>query len=166
MNRKRLVVVLEEKISIYDLQTMSLVHTIDTIPNPNAVCALAPTPERSYLVFPTNDANGELTIFDTVTLQTICAIQAHKAAVSCVAFNFDGTLLATASDKGTIIRVFSVPEAEALHHFRRGTYPANIFGISFNLQSNLLAVSSDSDTVHIFKLKKRKHSKYGLIDLF
>lgn len=35
MNRKRLVVVLEEKISIYDLHTMTIVHTIETIPNPN-----------------------------------------------------------------------------------------------------------------------------------
>jgi len=125
-----------------------------------AVCALSPDPERSYLAYPTNHHNGELAIFDTIGLQQVCMIQAHKSPISLVSFNSDATLLATASEKGTIIRVFNVPESECLHHFRRGTYPATIYGMNFGSQSTLLAVSSDSDTIHIFKLKKRKHSKY------
>jgi hypothetical protein len=35
MNRKRLVVVLETEIYIYDISTMKLLHTIETGPNPN-----------------------------------------------------------------------------------------------------------------------------------
>lgn len=35
MNRKRLVVILEGKLHIYDLSTMKIIHTIDTPPNPN-----------------------------------------------------------------------------------------------------------------------------------
>ncbi len=159
MNRKWLVAVLEDKISIYDLATMSIVHTIETVSNPNAVCALSADPEKSLLAYPTNQENGELTVFNTISLQPVCAIQAHKSPISAASFSFNGSLLATSSDKGTIIRVFSVPDAECLHHFRRGTYPATIYGMNFNLQSNLLAVSSDSDTIHIFKLMKRKHSK-------
>lgn len=34
MNRKRLIVVLETQIYIYDISNMKLLHTIDTIPNP------------------------------------------------------------------------------------------------------------------------------------
>lgn len=34
MNRRRLIVVLEEQIFIYDISNMKLLHTIDTIPNP------------------------------------------------------------------------------------------------------------------------------------
>ena len=33
LNRKRLVVVLEEKIHIYDISNMKTLHTIDTVPN-------------------------------------------------------------------------------------------------------------------------------------
>jgi autophagy-related protein 18 len=33
MNRKRLVVVLDTKLHIYDLSTMKIVHTIETAPN-------------------------------------------------------------------------------------------------------------------------------------
>lgn len=120
MNRKRLVVLLEERIHIYDIQTMNIVHTIETIPNPNgitltistksrfnfisgllAVCAYSSDSDRPYLAYPTNHHNGELAIFDTVSLQAVCAIQAHKSPISAVVFNFDGTLLATASDKAT-----------------------------------------------------------------
>lgn len=35
MNRKRLIVVLENEIYIYDISTMKLLHTIETGPNPN-----------------------------------------------------------------------------------------------------------------------------------
>lgn len=37
INRKRMVVVLEERIHIYDVQNMGVVHTIETIPNPNGI---------------------------------------------------------------------------------------------------------------------------------
>jgi autophagy-related protein 18 len=35
MNRKRLIVLIEEHIYIYDISNMKLLHTIDTIPNVN-----------------------------------------------------------------------------------------------------------------------------------
>lgn len=35
LNRKRLVIVLEDQIYVYDIQTMKLLYTIETSPNPN-----------------------------------------------------------------------------------------------------------------------------------
>ena len=61
-------------------------------------------------------------------------------------------MLATASETGTIIRVFSVPKGQKLYQFRRGTLTSTIYSMSFNLGSTLLCVSSNSDTVHIFRL--------------
>jgi autophagy-related protein 18 len=91
-------------------------------------------------------------LFDAVSLSVTNIIQAHKSPVAFVALNSTGTLLATASDKGTVIRVFSLPNGDKVHEFRRGSYPAKIFSISFNAASTLLCVSSDTETVHIFKL--------------
>lgn len=79
-------------------------------------------------------------------------IEAHNSPLSCIALNNDGTLLATASEKGTIIRVFSIPDAQKLYQFRRGSIPARIYSMSFNLTSTLLSVSSATETVHIFRL--------------
>lgn len=170
MNRKRLVVVLENEIYIYDISTMKLLHTIETGPNPNAVCALSSSSEHSYLVYPSPPPSpstsvsssvppappapttGDVLIYDTLNLRAVNVIQAHKTPIACLALNSTGTMLATASDKGTVVRVFSVPDAKKLWQFRRGTSSANIFSMNFNLASTLLAVSSDSATIHVYRL--------------
>ncbi|KUJ23105.1 autophagy-related protein 18 [Mollisia scopiformis] len=174
LNRKRLAVVLEEEIYLYDISNMSLLHTIQTSPNPNAICALAPSSENCYLAYPLPKAredsgdkrpahapppsplvpptSGDVLIFDTIKLEALNVVEAHRAPLSCIALNNDGTLLATASETGTIIRVFSLPKGTKLYQFRRGTYPSTIYSMSFNLSSTLLCVSSTTDTVHIFRL--------------
>ena len=91
-------------------------------------------------------------LFDTITLSALNVIQAHKTPIACLALNSTGTMLATASDKGTVVRVFSVPDAKKLWQFRRGSSSARIWSINFNLSSTLLSVSSDSSTIHIYKL--------------
>ena len=45
-----------------------------------------------------------------------------------------------------------MPSGQKLFQFRRGTYPIRIFSISFDISNSFLAVSSESDTIHIFKL--------------
>ncbi len=174
LNRKRLAVVLEEEIYLYDISNMSLLYTIATSPNPSAICALSPSSENCYIAYPLpkprEDAadkrpahapplstyvpptSGEVLIFDTISLKAVNVVEAHRSPLCCIALNSEGTLLATASETGTIIRVFSVPKGQKLFQFRRGTYPSTIYSMSFNLSSTLLCVSSTSDTVHIFRL--------------
>jgi autophagy-related protein 18 len=100
---------------------------------------------------------GDVRIYDAQTGQALNTIQAHKSAIGYLALNASGTLLATASEKGTIIRIFEVPGGsgnQPLFEFRRGTMPARIYHMSFNATSTLLCVSSASETVHVFKLVK------------
>lgn len=79
-------------------------------------------------------------------------IQAHKSPIAAMAINSQGTMLATASDKGTVIRVFSVPDAKKLGEYRRGSKSARVFSMNFNAVGSLLAVSSDTETVHVYNL--------------
>lgn len=99
---------------------------------------------------------GDVLLFSTRSLTVANVIQAHKSPISFLSINSTGTMLATASEKGTVIRVWSIPGAEKLYQFRRGTREAKIYSINFNLVSTLLAVSSAHDTVHIFKLGPQK----------
>ncbi|KAI1780583.1 WD40 repeat-like protein [Hypoxylon cercidicola] len=176
LNRKRLAVVLEDEIYLYDISNMSLLTNIATSPNPGAVCALSPSSEHCYLAYPLpkprDDAqdkrpshappaslyapvtSGDVLIYDTLTQKAVNVIEAHRSPLSCIALNNEGNLLATASETGTIIRVFSVPRGQKLFQFRRGTYPSTIYSMSFNMASSLLCVSSTSDTVHIFRLQQ------------
>ncbi|KAG6877098.1 hypothetical protein C0993_010298 [Termitomyces sp. T159_Od127] len=104
--------------------------------------------QHRYLVFST----GDVFLFYTRSLTVANVVRAHKSPIALLSLNPAGTLLATASDKGTVIRVWSVPAAEKLYQFRRGTREARIYSLSFNAVSTLLAVSSAHETVHIFKL--------------
>ena len=138
----------------------------------SAVCALSSDSEHSYLAYPSPSptststplssstvpgpppppTTGDVLLFDTLTLSALNVIQAHKSPIACLALNSTGTMLATASDKGTVVRVFSVPDAKKLWQFRRGSSSARIWSINFNLTSTLVTVSSDSSTIHIYRL--------------
>lgn len=68
--------------------------------------------------------------------------------------NYDGSLLATSSEKGTLIRIYRTDTGEFLHEVRRGSDKAEIYSVCFNSSSKLLACSSDKGTIHIFSLEK------------
>ncbi|KKK23222.1 hypothetical protein AOCH_004800 [Aspergillus ochraceoroseus] len=181
LNRKRLVIVLEDQIYLYDIQTMKLLYTIETSPNPNAICGLSPSSDNCYLAYPlpqkaapssfnppahappgtthVSPTSGEVLIFDTLKLEAINVIEAHRSPLACITLNSDGTLIATASDKGTIVRVFSVPDGQKLYQFRRGSIPSRIYSMSFNTTSTLLCVSSSTETIHLFKLTHPSQSR-------
>jgi autophagy-related protein 18 len=171
MNRKRLVVVLEEIVFIYDISNMKLLQQQSTPANSAGICALSSNSERNYLALPhqQNTAtsiqpahapksvakeamSGEVLLYDLIKMEEVTVIQAHQAPLSCIAINNDGTLMATASEKGTVIRIFSIPDGKKLFQFRRGSMPARIYCMTFNATSTLLCVSSATETVHVFKL--------------
>lgn len=175
MNRKRLAVLLEEVIFIYDISNMKLLHQQVTPLNPGGISALSPNSEHNFLALPhyqkavsgaTNTQNqshvpksvtkepisGDVLLYDLNKMEEVTVIQAHQTPVSCIAINNDGTLMATSSEKGTVIRIFSLPDGKKLYQFRRGSIPARIYCMSFNATSTLLCVSSATETVHIFKL--------------
>jgi len=85
-------------------------------------------------------------------LKKTTLIPAHETSLACFALNFDGTRLATASEVGTLIRIFDTASGRALHEVRRGADRAEIYSICFNFNSQWLACSSDKGTVHVFHL--------------
>lgn len=171
MNRKRLVVVLEEITFIYDISNMRMIKSQETPVNTAGICAISPNSEHNYLAIPhyqkqpqtaklshvppsivKEQISGDVLLYDLNKMEEVTVIAAHQAPVSCIAINNDGTLMATASEKGTVIRVFSIPDGKKLYQFRRGSMPARIFCMDFNATSTLLCVSSATETIHIFKL--------------
>lgn len=81
---------------------------------------------------------------------------AHDGKLSCFALNFDGKRLATASEKGTIIRIFDTETGDKLQEVRRGADQADIYSLAFSERSKWLACSSDKGTIHIFKMDASK----------
>ena len=70
-------------------------------------------------------------------------IKAHESEVGALAVNCQGTLVATASIKGTIIRIFNAEEGDLLQELRRGSGKAIITSINFHPSLEIIACTSN-----------------------
>ncbi|KAE8284397.1 WD repeat domain phosphoinositide-interacting protein 1 [Larimichthys crocea] len=161
LNRQRLVVCLEESIYIHNIKDMKLLKTLLNTPiNPSGLCALSVNHSNSFLAYPGSATIGEITVYDANNLSTLTLIQAHDSPLAALTFNASGTKLASASEKGTVIRVFSIPEGQRLFEFRRGMKRyVSISSLSFSADAQFLCASSNTETVHIFKLEQHSPSQ-------
>jgi WD40 repeat protein len=80
-------------------------------------------------------------------------LRAHNSTLRCVGLSPSGHLLATASEQGTLIRVFDTKTLDQVAEFRRGVEKAVIFGLAFSDGGRWLACTSDKGTIHIFDLR-------------
>ncbi|XP_061611903.1 WD repeat domain phosphoinositide-interacting protein 1-like isoform X2 [Phyllopteryx taeniolatus] len=161
LNRQRLVVCLEESIYIHNIKDMKLLKTLLNTPtNPSGLCALSVNHGNSFLAYPGSATIGEITVYDANNLSTVTLIQAHASPLAALTFNASGTKLASASEKGTVIRVFGIPEGLRLFEFRRGMKRyVSISSLSFSADAQFLCASSNTETVHIFKLEQHSPSQ-------
>jgi WD40 repeat protein len=161
LRRDRVAVILENKIFLYNLQDLKIRDHITTCSNPKGLCVLSTSPERIVLVCP-DQGKGKALVKNYSEEKTL-KIDAHETSLACLALNNEGTLLATASDKGTLIRVFSTEDGSMVHEFRRGIDRAEIYCLTFSQSSEWLACSSDKGTVHIYSLGRQDmNPKSGL----
>lgn len=77
-------------------------------------------------------------------------LRAHENAIAAMSLNIDGRLLATASEKGEVIRLTNTESGQAIQEFRRGSDKADIYSLTFDVRTNWLAISSNRPTVHVF----------------
>ncbi|CAH1760859.1 4711_t:CDS:2 [Entrophospora sp. SA101] len=108
-----------------------------------------------------NDDGGSGSTTTNVKIPIYSNIPAHTGGLSCIAVNGDGSKCASASVKGTLIRVFDSSSGKLLNELRRGVDHAEIYSIAFSKDSSRLCVSSDKGTVHIFKLEATNDNTFN-----
>ncbi len=80
-------------------------------------------------------------------------IDAHQQAISALALNNEGTLLATASKTGTLIRLWDTENGAKLQELRRGSDTVDIYWLTFDPFCKYLTCSSSKGTIHVFAVR-------------
>ncbi|KAJ6238184.1 autophagy-related 18a [Anaeramoeba flamelloides] len=153
INNKKLVLSFHDKLQIFDFKAMEIIGEIPTS-NPSGRFYLSKG-EASLIIYPSSKSKGTVTVFDTNNLIEVSHVKCHKTKVSTLTISNDEKYFATASKKGTIIRIFSFKKSKKhICQVRRGSTQRRIYHISFSKDSNYLTVTSDSGTIHIFKIRE------------
>lgn len=152
LRRDRIIVVAPYKLFVYDLKTFKLVDTIVTWKNPTGLADVCH--ERNILTT-LGLTQGSIRVdrYDESKFTLICA---HKSEIAAIKLNQDGSLVATCSQQGTLIRVFDTYTGANKYEFRRGAQAARIYNLDFHPANTWILASSDHGTIHLFKLQPRR----------
>ncbi|XP_065853850.1 autophagy-related protein 18a-like [Euphorbia lathyris] len=151
LRRDKIVVVLLQKICVYNFADLKVLHQIETFMNPNGLCEISNTSSPMVLACP-GIQKGQIRVENYGSNRTKI-VMAHDSRIACMSMTPDGRLLASASNKGTLIRIFNTLDGSLLQEVRRGAERAEIYSLAFSSKAQWLAVSSDKGTVHVFSLK-------------
>jgi hypothetical protein len=171
MRKDVIVVALERKVFVYNFSDLQLLDSFETAPNARGLVALSLEADGRVLAFPAASSGSR----GVVRLERLgggggsssssssssssnpsspgsdgLLVEAHESELGALAVSRDGRLLASASERGTLIRVFSAVTGQFLQELRRGADRAIIYSLAFNPAATLLACSSDKGTVHVF----------------
>jgi len=156
LSRSRIVVALQNSVHIYAFSSppekLSIFETAD---NTLGLCCLG----SKILAFP-GRTPGQVQMVEIPT-GNVSIIPAHGTPLRAMELSSDGEILATASETGTLIRVFSTRNCARIGELRRGVDHAVIYSIAISPSSTLLAVTSDKATLHIFDLPSTSNPHNG-----
>ncbi|CDR39209.1 CYFA0S03e00870g1_1 [Cyberlindnera fabianii] len=162
LSRTKIVAVLNNKIYVHGFGSPpKSISNYETCDNPLGIAALSPgayqdqATTSQILAFPAR-AEGHIQLVDISSAgkerNLVSIIKAHKSKIRCLALNKSGSMIASASDTGTIIRVFSTQTCTLLFEFRRGLDRAVVYSMEFSPNGSKLAVLSDKQTLHVYNI--------------
>lgn len=143
INLHVIAVCLSRKIHILKSKNLRSLHTIiNTAENPEGLLALS-IGDMKCLAYP--GKQGEVKVVNCTTLQVTQSIKAHSSSLSALAFNYFGTMLATASQGEIGAKVYSIingclvwiTQAESFY----------VSNLSFSSCNQFLVCSSNRETL-------------------
>ena len=123
-------VVMQNIVYVYNMVDLKLRDIVPTCENPRGLSCFNTNSEKVLLACPDKSKGRILIKF--YSEENFKFIEAYDENLACMEMNSDGSILACASDKGTLIRLYNTENGVLLHELRRGIDKANIFSIAFH----------------------------------
>jgi WD40 repeat protein len=147
----KIVVVCDDKIFIFNLYNYQKIDEIETGDNSNGIVAIS-YEEEQILSYP--DKETGFVKIKNLKKQSEFNIKASDSNVAYLSLSYDGRILATASEQGTLIRIFNTENGNLLQEVRRGKNKVEMKYICIEPNLKYMAALSDRGTIHIWSLFK------------
>ena len=160
LKRTKIFVIGEMVIDVFTLGNNYLkIDSIITCQNKNGIFGISLDPKINIICYPIDIGrisikNYDIKINDNYKQNEI---KAHQSEIVELVMNFDGTLVASASKQGTIIRIYQTKDNALIQELRRGSKSSEIYTLIFDYQSLYIACSSNTGTIHIFNIKNEQN---------
>ena len=113
---------------------------------------------ENFILYPDDNKPGIITIATVPGFSVIHEIQCHKDPITMITTSEDGNNMLTASNVGTLLRLFKIEEGCQINEFRRGYRPSIIVAAAAN---DLMTCLVSPTTLHIF-LNDKQHITVSL----
>ena len=159
IKRTKIFIIEENNIKVFTLGNYENIDSLKTFKNKNGIFGISLDSKLNIISYPSPDI-GKIIIKDYNKKNEdnfiVNEISAHKNEIIALVMNYEGTLIASASERGTIIKIFRTKDGCNIQELRRGTEPAEIYSLAFDIKSKYIACSSNKGTIHIFNIHNNK----------
>ncbi|XP_037871210.1 WD repeat domain phosphoinositide-interacting protein 4 isoform X1 [Bombyx mori] len=154
--KDKVAVVLTSSVQVLALPTFQRVALLRTPSSARPLCAIATEPNATQILAAPAHRTGSLQLLDVSSVHrdggssAPSVVRCHRSALVCVCVSGSGTRLATASARGTLVRLWDAVSRQLLHELRRGSDYADVYCISLSAQGGRAVCVSDKGTVHVW----------------
>jgi WD40 repeat protein len=149
------------RIYILNINTLEIVDEIEIDTINKHLYGISYIHSELILAFPQNKSKGKIQI-EKYSISTKInkkikteIVNAHESNVVCIAVSKDGTLLASASEKGSYIRLFDTSNGALLAELKKGR-KGTLTHISFELNNDYIGYASNIGKIYIYDINKVK----------
>ena len=150
-----LLVVLSCSVCLYDIKNRVTHLELITCINPYGAADISLSTE-THLMCVCGLTEGDVKIIELNEEHDPLNFKAHNHQISCVRFSPNASILVTAGQTGTIIRLFDTVTGSLLTVLRRGKLPQRIVSMAISNENEYIVVVSGSGTIHLFDGSNRK----------
>ncbi|CAF4839950.1 WD repeat domain phosphoinositide-interacting protein 4-like isoform X1 [Pieris napi] len=154
--KDKVAVVLTSSIQVLSLPSLQRVALLRTPASSRPLCSLATDPNAVQLLAAPAHRKGSLQLLDIsravkgAQSSSPAVVGCHQTDLVCLSLSANGAKLATASERGTIIRLWDTGTKQMIHELRRGSDYADVYCINFNWSGSLVCCVSDKGTLHVW----------------